>query len=698
MKFSNRRTLYLTLFIALFAFFLISNLNPKSLQERKNKSTIQHEVTVTLKLVQVYVTDKKGNPVVDLKKEDFIIYDNKKKELITEFEKHILHLPPSMTGVQPEIIQESELPVPRELMSRKFFLFFDFGFNNPKGIKKAKKAALHFIDTKLKQSDEVGVLSYSTIKSLKLHEYLTIDHAKVRQIVESFGMKNIAGRAESFEEEYWRKVTVENPLDASKAGKVRDSWAAEGTVLEPLGGGDATPGFTKFADQFDSRLHALTFIEKIGDLAEALRYIPGYKHVILFSSGIPYSLLYGIQNPSGTFARESWGAPLLRQNYEGMLKKLASSNSTIYTLDTTDMGATIGVNSRVKGGFTLQTMASSTGGKYFGGINSYEKHLESIQNLTGCYYVLGYYINEKWDGKYHKIKIKVNRPGCKIHAQKGYFNPKPFSEYSKLEKMVHLVDLALSERPLFQTPVRFPLTALPCSARGKLNLALFSRIPRERIQGLTGNKVEMIEVIFDKENNIVIFERSKKDFLKLPKGNIYYSSLWSLNPGEYKCRLVLRNLETGRGAVASSSVMVPESPDYGIKLYPPLLLKPEKGALYLKSPPAVYPFDKTQYSPFVGELDQGTNSVLAVARCSFSGIQQPDIKLSANLIHHLADTGKTIPVTISILNRYQEDNTEIFVIELQTKELQSGEYFLYLFAADMHTKSRSRVNTTFKIK
>ncbi len=691
------KLLFATVALLLVLNFFLQGIHSE-VQVKKDQTSLQYEVAVTLKLVQIYVTDKKGNPVVDLKKEDFLIYDNGKNQSITEFEKHILHLPPSMAEVQPEKAQESKPTAPKELMSRKFFLFFDFAFNNAKGVLKAKRAALHFIDTKLKPSDEVAVLSYSTIKSLKLHEYLTADHAKVRQIVESFGMKNIAGRAESFEEEYWRKATLENPLDASKDGKVREGWQKEGVASEPLTAGDASPGFTKFADQFNSRIHALSFIKKIGDLAKALRYIPGYKHLILFSSGIPYSLIYGIQNPSGTFSREDWGAPLLRQSYEEMLKELAASNSTVYTIDTEDLGQTIAVNSRVRGGFTLQTMASSTGGKYFGGINKYESHLEKIQNLTGCYYVLGYYINEKWDGEYHKIKVKVNRPGCRVHAQKGYFNPEPFSKYNKLEKMLHLVDLALSERPLFQTPVRFPLAALPCLVKGKLNLAVFSKIPMEKILEFSGKDVEIVNIIFDKENNIVKIERKRMDFSKLPEGNIYYSTLLSLDPGDYKCRLVIRNLETGRGAVASSKAKVSKDSDYGIKLYPPLLLKPEQGALYLKNPSAVYPFDKTQYSPLFEGLDRGTNSVLAVVRCSFSGIQQPDIKLSANLIHHLTDTGKKIPVAVSILNRFREDDNEIYLIELQTGDLQSGEYFFYLFASDIQTKSRSRVNTAFKIK
>jgi len=112
----------------------------------------------------------------------------------------------------------------------------------------------------------------------------------------------------------------------------------------------------------------------------------------------------------------------------------------------------------------------------------------------------------------------------------------------------------------------------------------------------------------------------------------------------------------------------------------------------------VFPFDSSLYSPIVEELDRGTESVWAVVRCSFYGIEQPDIRLLANLIHHLAGARETIPITTSILNRYREDETEIYLIELHAAGLQAGEYFLYLFAEDTQTKSRSRANTTFRVK
>jgi hypothetical protein len=63
---SNKRSFCLAVFIGLFLFLSILNPNPLSFQEKKDETTLQHEVTVTLKLIQVYVTDKKGDPVVDL--------------------------------------------------------------------------------------------------------------------------------------------------------------------------------------------------------------------------------------------------------------------------------------------------------------------------------------------------------------------------------------------------------------------------------------------------------------------------------------------------------------------------------------------------------------------------------------------------------------------------------------------------------
>jgi hypothetical protein len=47
-----------------------------SAETQEKADALQYEVSVTLKLIQVYVSDKEGNPIHDLTKDDFLLYDN----------------------------------------------------------------------------------------------------------------------------------------------------------------------------------------------------------------------------------------------------------------------------------------------------------------------------------------------------------------------------------------------------------------------------------------------------------------------------------------------------------------------------------------------------------------------------------------------------------------------------------------------
>jgi len=525
----------------------------------QEQAQLRHEVKVTLKLIQVYVTDKKGNPVLDLTKDDFLVFDEGQMQTLTEFERHVLALPSVKEEERPEVVQ-APAPPARGLMPRKFFLIFDFAFNNAKGLEKARRAALHFIDTQLQPTDEVGLLSYSAAKSLTLHEYLTTDHTAVRNIVRAFGIQVIAGRAEDFEAKYWSLLMEENPRDASSSGYVFDPQREQFKELEALR-----------RQREESKIQAYNFARRMTDLAKAMRYIPGHKSLVLFSSGVPYSVFTGIPAPEayplrargvvteGQYADkpERIESGHLASRYEDMLKELSAANCSIYALDTMELSFTLSGDAATRGTYTLQQMTSATGGKYFGNISKYEKHIEKIQDLTGCYYVLGYYVDENWDGAYHKIKVEVTRPGLKVDAQKGYFNPKPFSEYNSVEKMLHLVDLALSDEPLFQTPVRFPLEVVPCKPGSNGNLCLAAKIRVEDIREVLAEKSEFIAVIFDEKDNIVILKRNEKETYSLTGELFSFGGAFSLAPGTYKCRVIIRNLDTGRGAVASATAVIP---------------------------------------------------------------------------------------------------------------------------------------------
>ena len=157
----------------------------------KGQAALQHEVTVALKLVQVYVTDKKGNPVSDLRRDEFALHDNKDEITITEFERHALSLPGT---ADPSVDREPVKTLPAPLLNRRFFFLFDLVFTEGKGFRIARDAALRYINTGLLPTDEASVLSFSGGRSLDVRIPLTQDHHAVRKSVESLTMADLLDR------------------------------------------------------------------------------------------------------------------------------------------------------------------------------------------------------------------------------------------------------------------------------------------------------------------------------------------------------------------------------------------------------------------------------------------------------------------------------------------------------------------------
>ena len=682
---------------------------------------LEHQVVVTLKLIQVYVTDIKGAPVQDLKKEDFVVFDNGREMTLTEFEKHILEASARKPKPQPPEEKIAPTPVPPAdrvtAMSRKFFLFFDFANNNQRGVNKAQEAALHFLDTELLPDDEVGLLSYSTVKGLSIHEYLTTDHKKLRQAVEVMNAKGLSGRADDVEQEYWRLATQEStPPDLSLDVLVRRQ---------------------------DAKSQARVFMLKLTDMAKAFRYIPGHKNLLLFSTGITSSLIYGNQagTPQGTSGvsdRSKFEPPdfVLRTQYEEMYKELSAANCSIFAFDSRESAKvptlfdydeqtfgsrfsrdlfTVGAvqqntNMILKdengtGLYTLTKLSKETGGKYYGNINEYERNMDQLQNLTGSYYILGYSIGEQWDGKFHEIKVEVKRKGCEVRAQSGYYNPKPFAEYSDLEKQLHLFDLALSDRPLLQTPLKFSLSALSFTAGEGARLEMLSRIPSNVLEKFSGKKVELISLVLDENENLAGLQRLEADLTKYKGMDVFCASGTALAPGNYKCRFVLRDLENGTGAVASGRAFIPQKATLGLSLHSPLLLVPGSNFLYLepggkKADSAAwkeaYPYDRALYSPVPGEVPAGTAKLFAVVPCSAAGIVQPEITLSADLID--SGSARRFRLPGYVLDKTPKNGAEIFFLELSLTGVPPGKYTLYLRADEAGTKSVSYSQTSFLVK
>jgi len=690
---------------------------------------LRHEVAVVLKLVQVYVTDRKGKAVSDLRPEDFILTEDGRPVEVAAFEKRELAASPALTAELQKAAAAELLPgVPKTAaMSRKFFLFFDFAFNSQRGTRKSKEAALHFIDTEVKPGDQLGLASYSLTRGLSIHEFLTTDIAKVHQAVETLGLKGIAGRAEDIEQEYWRLQTESEAPPELQGGESADPAST------------SAPPASKTAvfnwRRQESKSQAQNFILKLSALARALRYVPGQKQILLFSSGIANSLIYGNQegNPISVNSPRGYdvGDYILRTQNEALLKELATANCSMFTFDTREAAAVptlfdyddatfearyrnlfteegvhqntnlVFKDERVTGRYSLERLSAITGGKYYGNIDEYKRNLDQLDRMTGTFYVLGYPVTETWDGAYHEIKVEVKRRGLDVRAQRGYYNPRPFAETSGLERQLHLLDLALSDDPLFQAPLPAAMSALACPPTREANLLMISRIPAESVEKLGGEKVEIVTCVFDENGALADMRRAVDNLGRFKDRPVYFSTAVFVKAGAYKCRLVLRDLTTGNAAVATARVFVPAPQTASIRLHSVLPLSPEPGQVFLEGQAAktgeagtpglrwmkIYPVDVRRYAPAISPLAWGTFRIYGAVPCTVMGIDEAKIAMKAALVD--AATGKRMPVPVTLHDRIDQGETFVQFFEVSLSGAAAGSYILYVYAEETTTGALS---------
>jgi len=655
-----------TAFLGIFIFLVYFSASLSGIHER-----YQHEVTVTLKLVQVYVLDKHGNTVGDLSKSDFELNDNGQTKPITDFEKHELsydRLP------QPE---ETSVPSPSlRNTHRKFFLFFDFAFNRRSGISKSKTAALDFLDTQVRPEDEVGVLSFMARKGLTLHEYLTSDHGRIRRVVEGLGPEKFLGRAWGLESE-WIK-------DHLKVDEALGNKTTEKIII---------------AEQRALKAEAIGFTFQISEMAKALRGIPGIKNIILFSSGIPNYALYG-----GTtiLAEEKhpWGDAQLRDRYSVMCQELAGSNCAVYAINVSGSGAAASSDEKdLKGDGALRQLARESGGKYFDNIYTYKDINRTIQKVTGTYYVLGYYIDERQDGRFHNVRVEVKRKGCSVLGQKGYFDPKPFSEYSASEKLLHIIDLALAENPLLQVPADVPLMALPILDGGSPAIVAVLTVPRNVASCVLANRAEALLLLFDHKGETQSIIPLKVDDYSSNEGLCQIQFALRARPGRAACRIALCNMENGAGARGYQVLEIPNPGLADLWIDPPLFLAPRRtevtyapGGTTLDG---LYGYDPKAWFPLVGDLPSGTKTLLAALRIASSQLD-PEIEISA-VVNEMAGVGSW-PVSVAVRTETGSGPTRKMLVEMTSEQFKPGSYILTVIAKERGRQAEARTAATITIK
>jgi hypothetical protein len=366
---------------------------------------------------------------------------------------------------------------------------------------------------------------------------------------------------------------------------------------------------------------------------------------------------------------------------------------------------------RYTGMYPLTKLAKDTGGSYYSNINEYQRNLGQLQTMTGSFYVLGFPVSETWDGRFHALKVEVKRKGSEVRAQRGFYNPRPFGELSPLEKEFHLIDLALNEGPVFQAPLAASMTALAAPFGPDMNFSLVTRIPPETSGRLAGPKVEIVSFVFDDKDELAELRRTENDLSRLKDQAVFYASGGLMKSGTYRCRIVVRNLETGQAAVASARIFIAPPQTSGIRLHSLLLLSPAVEATYLegwvnpaKGSPvnnlsswtSLYSFKRSQFTPVLGPVPRDTGSVYGALPCTVLGIEQPLVALRASLVN--VATAEKFSAPITLHDRINLDGTFIQALEIALSGVPPGSYVLYVYAEETTTKALSFTTATLTLR
>jgi VWFA-related protein len=519
---------------------------PAAAQSPQGKSTIR--VNTDLVLVNVVARDKKGNLVRDLKKDDFTIFEDNKKQDISSFDFEnvdalqtagLADAVVSGTAAQGTLLKNTEQPALQARDRRLMLFFFDFSAMDPEQIDRSVNAAKEFVQNKMQHTDLVAVVSLST--NLKVDLDFTDDRAKLQAVLSAYA----SGEGQGFD-----NGTTGSAEGAAETG---GSFTADDTDYNTFSA--------------DRKLLALQ------SLMTTLGKIPQKKSIVYFSNGITQS---GVDNQSAlratTAAAVKANVSIYPMDIRGLQALPAGGEAQSASLHGTSAynGQSVlnDLNSNAASQDTLATLASDTGGKAFFDSNDFTGVFSQVQKDSSAYYVIGFTsTNYARDGKFRRLRVQINRLDIKLEYRSGYYAGRDFVHSNRADREQQLDDELASELP--ETDVAVYAGAAyfrQDDSHYQLLVSLVipgSQIPFVQQKDRDNATIDLIgEVRVDGKVRV----GQLRDTVKLAvdtnqqvrRKNVQYNTTFLLAPGAYHLKFVVRENQTGRMGTFETDVQVPD--------------------------------------------------------------------------------------------------------------------------------------------
>ncbi len=207
----------------------------------------------------------------------------------------------------------------------------------------------------------------------------------------------------------------------------------------------------------------------------------------------------------------------------------------------------------------LYSLAADTGGKAWLNNNDLKAGIEQAQRLYASYYLIGYYsTHTEPDGGLRRIAIHVpGRERLKLEYSEGYYGDKVFERMTAADRERQLEDAFALENPITEIPLAaatnyFQLNPDEYYVPVVVNIA-GAELMTGRKPGGGRAQLDLIGEIMDSNGRTV---KTLRDHVtvkldaggreKLAVGLVEYDTGYTLLPGEYTMKFLVRDSETGR--------------------------------------------------------------------------------------------------------------------------------------------------------
>jgi VWFA-related protein len=509
-------------------------------QETGNTQLPKLTETIDVRVINidVVVTDKKGNPVTGLTKDDFELYEKGQPKPITNFFEVVPEnkpAAPATTEAAKPVLAAAPATVD-ENQRRRIIFYIDnltlAPFNRNRVFKDMKQFAKEAMRPGI---DEAMIATFN--RSMKVRTPFTRDPGLIQQTLDIIAGESglgVAGRSSQ------RDVL----------NRIKDAQDYD----------EALSAARTYAEEINHDLR--NSVESINALMSTLAGVEGKKVLVLTTEGFPMQpgreMFYQLDEVSRT---KGWqgqssmleGMTFDANNYITSIGNTANANNiTMYTIHAGGLGAQMEgtsaehneaisymVSSTAISNTTesLQLIAEMTGGLASTNTNNFAKAFQNIERDLDTYYSLGYRAGTERVDRQRSIQVKVKNKNYVVRSRQSFVEKSPYAEmsdrvianllYKTKANDLHIIVKAgqpTRDDDLYRVPVevQIPMEALTLLPQGEEYMGGFS------IFVVVGNKDGDMSDVARKSHQIRV---PAKDYGTI-KGKYYtYSMDLMMEPG-----------------------------------------------------------------------------------------------------------------------------------------------------------------------